>query len=279
MAPKKHGILNHPYLSLFLLTLPAFFLLMVTSTAAETFFADGDILSPLDVVTSVLSLLILEFVFTKVWFKGEFDGTLKLEGVVDGLKAYLPVLAIDVVVFVIDRFIYPTATLNDPIDMLCLALFAGITEEMIFRSYTLANFMRVKHDYKSMLAAVVITAVMFGSTHAINLIEGNFWRTITQIFTAMISGGCMAGVYLATGTIIPCMLIHFLHDAINLLFANISASGAMLEGVSVASAIAQTIFSGTELYVAWTLLRPQSFGKIRALWDKKWHLSREANEA
>jgi ABC-type ATPase involved in cell division len=57
---------------------------------------------------------------------------------------------------------------------------------------------------------------------------------------------------------------------INLLFANINESGAMLEAITWINLIPQIIFSGTELVLTVRLLRSANFAKIRAIWDEKW---------
>ena len=125
--------------------------------------------------------------------------------------------------------------------------------------------------YGGMIFSVVFTAIVFGFLHIVNLASGgDFGRTVQQTITASISGGLYAAVYLNTGTILPCMLFHFFHDIINLLFMSVSESGAMLEGITLASLIPQIIYSATELGLAIWYLRAANFDKIRTIWDEKW---------
>ncbi|MBR1830125.1 MAG: CPBP family intramembrane metalloprotease [Atopobiaceae bacterium] len=266
-------LFDRPILSYALTLLFALFTFSLFSAPATVLGLEGSAADLCTIVSIVPAALVVTFVVCKVFYRCAFSGPFATDGIADGLKMFVPVAILDVVFFILDRIIGSGSTLNNILHGIALSLMAGVMEEMVFRAFALPNFMRLKRDYGGMVFSVVVTAAVFGLTHVANLAAGgDVARTLQQTITASISGGLFAAVYLNTGTIIPCMLFHFFHDVINLLFMSISSSGAMLEGISLANLIPQIIYSGTELGLAIWYLRPANFDKIRAIWDRKWNL-------
>jgi membrane protease YdiL (CAAX protease family) len=100
------------------------------------------------------------------------------------------------------------ASFNEALNFFLLALMVGFAEEVFFRGLMLRSMLA-----KGRWAAVIVTAVLFGLTHALNMFAGaNTTYTLLQIGYALAIGFCFAAMALHTGTIIPLILAHFLTD-------------------------------------------------------------------
>lgn len=278
---RRHRILDRPVVSVILLIL---FVLCISSLFSVVKFmiggngADGPIWQIFDMGTALATLLAAELVFTGVWFRGEFQGTLRGE-IGSGLRLGAPVLFLDLAIFIFDR-ITGRGALNSVLMILSVSLVAGIVEEITFRSLILANFMRITGDYRGMLTSVVFSSLVFGSAHFSNLAMGaDLTVTIMQFFAAFLMGLFFSGIYLTCGSIVPCMVFHFLHDVLAMLFLGINASGAVTEAMTVFSMAEEILMDTLLLVMAILLLRPANYEKIRGVWDRKWHLDRAGSGA
>ncbi len=278
---RRHRILDRPVVSVILLIL---FVLCISSLFSVVKFmiggngAEGPIWQIFDMGTALATLLAAELVFTGVWFRGEFQGTLRGE-IGSGLRLGAPVLFLDLAIFIFDR-ITGRGALNSVLMILSVSLVAGIVEEITFRSLILANFMRITGDYRGMLTSVVFSSLVFGSAHFSNLAMGaDLTVTIMQFFAAFLMGLFFSGIYLTCGSIVPCMVFHFLHDVLAMLFLGINASGAVTEAMTVFSMAEEILMDTLLLVMAILLLRPANYEKIRGIWDRKWHLDRAGSGA
>lgn len=278
---RMHKLLDRPLLGTFLLYGFMILVMIVPQTIEDVLGLSETTAGYIFTILAIAPMLfVAEFVFTKMWFRGEFDGTLSLDHVIDGLKMTLVPLAINVILFLADRIILaPDAPMNNILMVIAISMNAGFMEEAWFRSYTVANLMRIKRGYGSMLFVIALTSLLFGASHLSNVLLGaNASRTAMQFVTATITGLFYAAIYLRCGNILPCMLYHCFHDIINLMFLATNSSGAMLNAATVPDLIAQVIYSGAELILAIWLIRPATFEGIRSLWDRKWHLQQEEAE-
>ncbi len=82
-----------------------------------------------------------------------------------------------------------------------LAASAGICEEFLYRGYALVQIAGLTH---SVVAGVVLSSVAFGLGHA-------YQGRIGMIGTAL-TGMFYAALFLASGSLWPCMIAHFLQD-------------------------------------------------------------------
>ena len=272
---KTHKIMDRPILSTILLYL---FVTLVTAVfqlvkipiwgVSETG-AGGQIYN---IAYSFLTLAITEMIFTKVWFKGEFEGTLKGD-IGHGLRLMIPIVVVDLLIFAYDRFM-GKGSLNSILLVLSMSVVAGIVEEITFRSLMLSNLMRITKTYKGMLCAVAASSLVFGVAHFSNLLGGaNVGATISQFIGATCMGLFFSAVYLTCGSIVPGMVFHFAHDVIALLFLGINESGATIEGTTPESIIQEIILNTVLVVMSVILLKPDRYGKIRKIWDEKWHLN------
>ena len=273
---KTHKIMDRPILSTILLYLfvtlvtAVFQLVKIPIWGVNEAGAGGQIYN---IAYSFLTLAITEMIFTKVWFKGEFEGTLKGD-IGHGLRLMIPIVVVDLLIFAYDRFM-GKGSLNSILFVLAASVVAGIIEEITFRSLMLSNLMRITSTYKGMMCAVTASSLVFGAAHFSNLIGGaNVGATISQFIGATCMGFFFAAVYLTCGSIVPCMVMHFVHDVIALMFLGINESGATIQATTPESIIQEIILNIVLVVMTVILLKPDRYEKIRKIWDEKWHLNR-----
>ncbi len=94
------------------------------------------------------------------------------------------------------------------------ALFIGAFEEMAFRGALLPLLLKKYGKTKcGMILTVVISSAVFGAVHLLNLIErAGVGATFLQVGYSFLIGGMCAIVYLRTGNLIACILIHAIYD-------------------------------------------------------------------
>lgn len=105
---------------------------------------------------------------------------------------------------------------------LVVAATAGICEEFLYRGYALWAIARLTNDT---LLGVVASTLAFGFAHA--------YQGRTGIVNATISGGLYAIVFLATGSLYPCMIGHFVQDIAGAAILTRRIGGASLDAPAV----------------------------------------------
>ena len=89
-------------------------------------------------------------------------------------------------------------------------LLVGFLEELIFRAF-LFNALR----RENLTRAVVISAVTFGLGHIVNLLSGQAGvDTILQVVFAVTVGFMMVFLYLRSGSILACVVLHALNNVL-----------------------------------------------------------------
>ena len=109
---------------------------------------------------------------------------------------------------------------------LFLALCVGLTEEIYFRGIICNLWLE-----KGVKKAVLISAVLFGICHLMNVLGGaGLAETILQIFFALAYGVAFALVFIVSKSIWPCIALHAFHDACSFLSRDGSARANVLTG-------------------------------------------------
>ncbi len=86
-----------------------------------------------------------------------------------------------------------------------LALTPAICEELAFRGYILSGLRHVGHKW----AAIFVTSVFFGAAHMI----------LQQSLTASVVGMVLGYLAIQTGSLLPCILFHGVHNSLSLVLA------------------------------------------------------------
>ena len=132
-------------------------------------------------------------------------------------------------------------------------ILTGIAEELLFRGLL---FRAMAKD--SMKSAVILTSILFGMGHIVNLFNGNsdnVLATICQLFYAAAVGFLFAAVLLTSESIIPCMITHSVLNALGT-FSNEAA----LDEIQIPVAIALCVISGVS---AWIIFRNNKHSMVR----------------
>lgn len=202
---RQHKVLNRPILGAIVL---AFYGLLFYQVFA-TLGGGSKILSfLLGTLGGVLLLLI-----HKQWFKGEFKGSVNF----DFLKDISYLIALGAFV-VMDTFVAVLAYsqvgfIALTIEGLSQALMAAIAEEAALRVLPCSVIMRSYKKKNNYLVALLFSAIFFGVIHTANLLTGaGISDTLIQVVSAFSGGLIMGALYLRTGSVIPCIAIHFIHD-------------------------------------------------------------------
>lgn len=94
----------------------------------------------------------------------------------------------------------------------CLAV--GLFEETAFRGFALPLALEVlKPTRKGRFLAVLISSVLFGCLHFLNLFSGaGIGPTLLQVGYSFLLGGLLGALVLATGRLLPAILCHTVYN-------------------------------------------------------------------
>ena len=218
------------------------------------------------ILGGLVALLIFFLTYRREGFKGCLGGNIPL-----GLKLELPEF-IYIALSTIYIGMAPTLVTT------AISLQAGITEEIWFRAIPIAYLIRAwRFDEKKIPVIAVITAALFALTHAGNVLAGAPVKsTVFQVACCFCSGIVAAAVYIRCGSILPCMVLHFLQDFVALLnTASVSESGVMTEISFTPDIIFDCVVSPILLAIGIYYLRKAKRGEAMELWKKKWSYGEE----
>lgn len=266
--PRKHTIMNRPILALVIMPLWC----MIMASILGAIFGAGlfgpDNAAATSVATAAAALLCLAI--HRSWFRGEFDGNLKLKNFGLGMLLLLPSLLFFVTNLTEVNFktLTPAAVLT----ALCMALGPGVMEEVAFRGLAGSNFMRVWRDEKKLVLIVTLTALLFGLVHISNILAGAGKAvSFTQAVYSFGAGVLFAAVYLRTGSLLPSILVHTLVDMSAFMTSELMESGGVLSGNSFDPSMLITGLLGLALAVlGFWYIRPARRAEIISLWSEKW---------
>ena len=241
------------------------------------------VISGYDVATGPVGLFAgaaITLVLYKWWFRPEFEGMLKgdlplgfLLGLIElgyVLISYVPNL-IDGS-FSIKPLVWT---------IILVSLTAGIKEELIFRGVIISTLMRQWKDRNLFRQAALVSGIVFGLIHAANIFAGaDPLQTLFQVIGSVSVGFIFAAVYLRTGSILPCMLYHALHDIIAIACeSNVSENGIMSARAFWWGDVFNLAMAAVMAAAAFWLLRDAKTEQIREIWNRKWKLAAVPAEA
>lgn len=97
----------------------------------------------------------------------------------------------------------------NPLGVISIVVMAPIVEELLFRGGMQGHLLR---KWKNPAWAILVSALIFGIVH------GN----PVQMFFASILGLVLGWVYYRTGSLLPCMLMHFINNGTSVLLFHLS---------------------------------------------------------
>ena len=241
------------------------------------------VISGYDVATGPVGLFAgaaITLVLYKWWFRPEFEGMLKGDlplGFLLGLIELGYVLISYVPNLIDGSFSIKPLTLT----ILFVSLTAGIKEEVVFRGVIISTLMRQWKDRNLFRQAALVSGIVFGLIHAANIFAGaDPLQTLFQVIGSVGVGFIFAAVYLRTGSILPCMFYHALHDIIAIACeSNVSENGIMSARAFWWGDVFNLAMAAVMAAAAFWLLRDAKTEQIREIWNRKWKLAAVPAEA
>ncbi len=276
---RKHKLSqNHSLIPVMLVTL----LMMVGYYALSQFILSVPVAIPLAIaldlkdmtpLTSICSCVcgILMLFFFYWWFRPEFQW--KPRNTAFAFKAAAPILLYWFVYYVV-LFTAAAGHLTFGLEKvtfgsIVFAASAGICEEMAFREVGISYFKRQLRGDQWKILIILFTSVIFGVSHLSNAISGNapLWARMIQVFGTLFLGIFFGSLFLRTGNIWVCILIHTVYDMLPEFF--LSKMDAELTVY-----IWGWMLVGQALLAAWGLylVRKEKHPEINALWNDKWQV-------
>ena len=205
----------------------------------------------------------------KRWFYPEFEGCLPGR---DFRPALLPLALMFLGLWlpsVVEKAV--NGTLGAPtLATVSMSLMAGISEEVAFRGIPGSYLMRQWREEGKIPVVMVLTSVLFSLVHAANLFVGAaLGSTILQLLASFAMGMMFCAVFLRTGSLLPCMLLHVAHDIIAFLGSSYTGGVATSE-MDIQSWILNLGTSVLMLALALYMTRPAQRKGILATWADKW---------
>ena len=241
------------------------------------------VISGYDVATGPVGLFAgaaITLVLYKWWFRPEFEGMLKGDlplGFLLGLIELGYVLISYIPNLIDGSFSIKPLTLT----ILFVSLTAGIKEEVVFRGVIISTLMRQWKDRNLFRQAALVSGIVFGLIHAANIFAGaDPLQTLFQVIGSVSVGFIFAAVYLRTGSILPCMFYHALHDIIAIACeSNVSENGIMSARAFWWGDVFNLAMAAVMAAAAFWLLRDAKTEQIREIWNRKWKLEAVPAEA
>ena len=207
----------------------------------------------------------------KRWFAPEFEGCLTGK---DLRPALLPLALIALTIWIpsIIECAVDSRLGAPTLDQFATALMAGVSEEVIFRGIPGSYLMRQWREEGKIPFVLFFTSALFSLTHAFNLFAGaTLSGTVVQLIFTFALGFLFCAIFLRTGSLLPCILIHAAHDIISFLDKGSYDDGGVL--VATMSGLDYAVNIGVSalmLGVAIYMTRPAKQKDILTIWAEKW---------
>lgn len=125
----------------------------------------------------------------------------------------------------------------------CLTILVGVAEEMTFRGLILGSFLHNWKGKNPILAAILLSSLVFAITHSLNVFSQPLKNTLIQIIVAFSLGIILAIMYLKTGNLITPILFHTLTDFISMSVSNTTESQTRITPALVTLLIALIVLA------------------------------------
>lgn len=220
-------------------------------------------------LSSAVGALIL-LAIHKRWFYPEFEGCLPVRDSRPALPALVLLLLALWVPSVIQNAL--EGALGAPtLSTVSMSLMAGVSEEVAFRGIPGSYLMRQWRDEGKIPAVMLLTSLLFSLLHASNLFVGAaLGSTVLQLITSFGFGLLFCAVFLRTGSLLPCMVIHTIHDIVSFLNVVSYSDGVIQSEMSILDWVLNVGTAVLMIGLAIYMIRPAKRKEILALWADKW---------
>ncbi len=212
--------------------------------------------------STILCALLILLLF-ELWFRPEYEGSMRGKGMGAGMKFLAPVFIFWILWYVI-QVVIGTGYFDVPKFGTILQGFRpGVLEEVAYRGLGMAILLRKFRDSKNILLPTIISSVFFGITHLMNMINGGdpFEVIVTVVFATMY--GVIFGLaFTYCGCIWPTILLHGMYDTTTFMYTGLGDGFAWTNVVDVVGLFVLM------LVVIWCFMKNKEHAV--ALWQEKW---------
>ncbi len=223
--PYLGGVLHFIVIFAVMALVQGIFTFLVTMIAGK-----NDLLS---VFVSILSGIIAYFI-SLWWFKPELKNVVRMiePGIFAKYAVFFVVFWIVSIVVGIITSDYKPGLLT-PVAFFT-AISAGVTEEILFRGCLISPMLRENVDKKRIITATILSSLIFSLIHGANIFVGaDPGSTIMQLFSSFLMGIAFGTIYIATGSLLPGIIFHSIHDIIALSnVSSVTENGVIVSKVS-----------------------------------------------
>ena len=219
---------------------------------------------------AVIAFGTLALILYKLWYKPEYTGSVvysEYRKVWFLIAGYFLFLAYEIIEIVIKHETYKLSLVG-----FCMALFAGVLEETVFRGLMIPVMMRKK---KNIAVALFVSSGIFGLVHGANVFAGaDPGHTLLQVGSAFLTGIVLGGLYLVSGNVLIPIAFHVLHDILALGIQSMVTE----EGIITASVTPEALLEEIPLILlcAFTIIfifLKKNRESVYSVWDKKWKIT------
>lgn len=209
-------------------------------------------------------LTVLILILFEKWFSPEYEGSMKGDGFIYGIKLIIPVI-----IFWAAWMTIKCLTKNAvayPVDLEAIIKGArpGICEEIAFRGIATALILRKYRKAENIWIPVVFPAVFFGLTHLANISgpDDILQFSVVSAF-AIVFGIIFDIIFIRSGCLWPTVILHSLYDIALMCVVNTKESSDLLILVDVGGL--------TIIMIIYLIVFLRNKEQSAALWDTKWH--------
>lgn len=262
---RSHKILNHPIAAMILLLLWGMTFYQTIGSIIQ--FALGETFTGFGAAIGAVIALFIH----KAWFSPEFKGSVgKLEfRAKDVMYVYLGFAAMLILMDLANFFGNGVAFL---MASLGTALMAGIGEEMALRVLPMSVMMRDWMDEKHIPFITYSTSILFGLIHFLNMLKGAALSvTLWQFISAVGIGVLFGAIYIRTGNIVLCMILHAIHDMLAFMVVGATDSNGVILQMSAYDAATSIIVGVVGIALGTYLIRKSVRADIIEVWKERWN--------
>lgn len=180
----------------------------------------------------VLSIILLSFIYSEKL--GEYYGLCRMKVRAADFTYFIPLIVISSVNLWFGlRNNYSVVTAVLSVISMC---FVALLEEIIFRGLLFKAMCR-----DNIKTAVIVSSLTFGFGHIVNLLLGApLLETVLQLVYASAVGFCYTAIFLAGGSIVPCIISHAAVNSLSIFAAE--PSNVWLVIIAVVQTVISTVY-------------------------------------
>lgn len=222
------------YLKIILIELFVIFFYTANGAYVSIAQPEGPVLQFIGLVPLAIGLII--YVLRGNRWKGLYLDS-KLTARPQDILLYAPLLVVLAILFISNEGLNLTSIPNLLLMLIMQIFVVGLIEEIMFRGIMLKAL-----ESKGTTVAVLVSSVLFGVTHALQLIGGQSLEdTILQIVYAFVLGAVLALLVLHKHTLMATIVFHGIHNFLNLM-PKTERTASLLDYVIVAILIVYMIW-------------------------------------